>query len=182
MRITSYAKAFPRDRRIYRIDRWTIPIPGGLPLAASAWFLLCATIIIVLGQISPFKQVVEHVGWPAAILVGPGPISIALTRRTTEDRSLPMHLYCAAKWRVTYIRNGWRPRSAEHHIERRLHAACDQTMSGTVNVYGPGRVAIDGILDIARNKWGVLVATHSHELHPARIVTLNADEWIEVRA
>lgn len=182
MRITSYAKAFPRDRRIYRIDRWTIPIPGGLPLAASAWFLLLALIVLVLGQISPFKQAVQSVGWPAAMLVGPGPISIALTRRTADDRSLPTHIRCAARWRLARIMGSIRAPILSRPAVRELHAACDNTLSPSVNVIGPGRVALGDALDLARSTSGALIAMPAAATQLARVVQLEVGERIEVRA
>ena len=104
MRINSYAKAFPKDRRIYRIDRWTIPIPGGLPLAASAWFVLLALTTIILAQLPLLNVGVQRVGWPAAVLLGPGALSITLTRQTKDGRSLPQHAWCSLRWHATHAR------------------------------------------------------------------------------
>src|SRR5918992_1366740 len=30
--IRSYRRVFEVDRRIYRVDRWALPVPGGVPL------------------------------------------------------------------------------------------------------------------------------------------------------
>jgi len=64
MILRSYARAFATNRRIYRIDRWAVPIPGGLPLAASAWFLALAITLIGLAQL-PGVNAMASVVWLA---------------------------------------------------------------------------------------------------------------------
>ena len=36
--IRSYRRVFEVDRRIYRVDRWALPVPGGVPLRAVGYF------------------------------------------------------------------------------------------------------------------------------------------------
>jgi hypothetical protein len=104
MRIRSYAGAFARDRRIYRIDRWTIPVPGGLPLAASAWFATLALAMLALGQLPVVGRATSVVGWPAAVLVGPGALAAVLTRPTVDGRSVPSLAVAAARWHLDQVR------------------------------------------------------------------------------
>lgn len=156
MRITSYAHAFPRDRRIYRIDRWTVPIPGGLPLKASAWFIGIAIAVIALAQLPGVHQAVSVVGWPAAVLIGPGAMSIALTRPLTEGRTAPAHALCAARWHVARFRSQRSTPTGATPVERLLTVACDHTMSTRVRIHGPGRVALDGILNATQHSATVI--------------------------
>ncbi len=46
MPIRSYRRVFEVDRRIYRVDDWTLPVPGGVPLRAIAYF--AGTLLAVL--------------------------------------------------------------------------------------------------------------------------------------
>ena len=39
MVIRSYRRVFEVDRRIYRVDRWALPVPGGVPLRAVGYFM-----------------------------------------------------------------------------------------------------------------------------------------------
>ena len=39
MVIRSYRRVFEVDRRIYRVDRWALPVPGGVPLRAVGYFV-----------------------------------------------------------------------------------------------------------------------------------------------
>ena len=36
--IRSYRRVFEVDRRIYRVDRWALPVPGGVPLRGMGYF------------------------------------------------------------------------------------------------------------------------------------------------
>ena len=36
--IRSYRRVFEVDRRIYRVDRWALPVPGGVPLRGVGYF------------------------------------------------------------------------------------------------------------------------------------------------
>jgi hypothetical protein len=53
--IRSYRRVFQVDRRIYRVDRWALPVPGGVPLRAVGYF--AATVLLAavlpLGILSP---------------------------------------------------------------------------------------------------------------------------------
>jgi TcpE family len=65
MVIRSYRRVFQVDRRIYRVDRWALPVPGGVPLRAVGYFLGALLAMLVLqwlpgiGEISaPIRFVV----------------------------------------------------------------------------------------------------------------------------
>lgn len=49
--IRSYARIWSVDRRIYKIERWRLPVPGGIPLRAVLYFLATLLVMALLGQL-----------------------------------------------------------------------------------------------------------------------------------
>src|SRR4051794_15806158 len=46
--IRSYRRVFEVDRRIYRVDRWALPVPGGVPLRAVGYFAAAVLAVVIL--------------------------------------------------------------------------------------------------------------------------------------
>src|SRR3954470_3856349 len=55
--IRSYRRVFMVDRRIYRVDRWALPVPGGVPLRAVGYFLAALVVVLLLGRIPGVGEV-----------------------------------------------------------------------------------------------------------------------------
>jgi hypothetical protein len=51
MIVRSYRSVFRVDRRIYRVDRWALPVPGGVPLRGLGYFALALLAVVVLGRV-----------------------------------------------------------------------------------------------------------------------------------
>jgi hypothetical protein len=55
--IRSYRRVFRVDQRIYRVDRWALPVPGGVPLLGVVYFaatllaLLALSVLPVVGEL-----------------------------------------------------------------------------------------------------------------------------------
>jgi len=181
MLIRSYARAFPTDRRIYRIDRWAIPIPGGLPLAASAWFLALALAVWAIGQLPGVGRVVEVVGWPAAVIVAPGAGALAFTRRCDDGRTLP---------RLTLHRTAFEVRArctrdvVPAPLPRAFRVAADATLPGRVLVHGPGRIALPTWAHAQVTRRGIvqLRAKSSDARAAEALLRLAVGEMVEGRA
>jgi hypothetical protein len=166
MRIDSYARAIPGSRRIYRIDRWTIPVPGGLPLAASAWFATLAVAAMLLGQTSVLAGVQRAVGWPATVLVAPGALAAALTRVGADGRTLPAHAACALRYRLARLAARRLAPAVAVVVARGAWFACDHTLAGRVRVHGPGRVLLDAAMALQQQADGVIAAARMHLADP----------------
>src|SRR3954452_12256488 len=52
--IRSYRRVFEVDRRIYRVDRWALPVPGGVPLRAVGYFAGSVVLMVLLGELVAF--------------------------------------------------------------------------------------------------------------------------------
>src|SRR3954447_9063791 len=70
MLIRSYRRVFEVDRRIYRVDRWALPVPGGVPLRAVGYFVATVLLIVLLGDLVSFlSPPLRYVVVPLAVAV-----------------------------------------------------------------------------------------------------------------
>ena len=44
-------RVFRVERRLYRIERWRIPIPGGIPLRAAAYTVATFLLVLIAGRL-----------------------------------------------------------------------------------------------------------------------------------
>ena len=58
MVIRSYRRVFEVDRRIYRVDRWALPVPGGVPLRAVGYFAAALLAMIAAGALPGIGELV----------------------------------------------------------------------------------------------------------------------------
>ena len=65
--IRSYRRVFEVDRRIYRVDRWALPVPGGVPLRAVGYFAATVLAMIVLGRAARVGELVGRAVAAAAL-------------------------------------------------------------------------------------------------------------------
>lgn len=182
MNIRSYARAFPTDRRIYRIDRWAIPIPGGLPLAASAWFIALVLVMMALTRLPLVGDAASAVGWPATMIVAPGAGAVALTRRHEDGRTLPSYLIAGARWRVGCLLRRMPTASATGCV-RTGWVASDHTVPGMrMRIHGPGRIAIADCAASVDANGDVTLRRQQGACVVPRAVALAAREIVEVRS
>src|SRR3954452_12736408 len=91
MVIRSYRRVFEVDRRIYRVDRWALPVPGGIPLRAVGYFLAALMLVLVLGRMPG----VADVSAPIRLVVIPLGLAVLGTQAAPDGRAA--HRF-AADW------------------------------------------------------------------------------------
>src|SRR5258707_13509489 len=69
--IRSYRRVFEVDRRIYRVDRWALPVPGGVPLRAVGYFATTLLLVIFLGALPGTGELVGAISAPLRFVVIP---------------------------------------------------------------------------------------------------------------
>lgn len=181
MEIQSYHRAFAADRRIYRIDRWTVPVPGGLPLAATTWFLVFAIVAWSACQLPGLDRLSAAVGWPATVLVGPGAAAIAVTRRMDDGRSLPRAKFDQLAMLVRDVHP--MPVKAARALADHIAVVGDLSIEGTAIVRGPGRIVLPPETVIRHEGGGVVLAKgHTPTRATDLVIDLGADDRLEVRS
>ena len=74
--IRSYRRVFEVDRRIYRVDRWALPVPGGVPLRAVGYFAATVLAVVVLGALPGTGELVDVLSPPLRYVVLPLAVAV----------------------------------------------------------------------------------------------------------
>ena len=153
--IRSYRRVFEVDRRIYRVDRWALPVPGGVPLRAVAYFAATVLALVVLGRLPGTRELVGLLSPPLRYVVVPLAVAVLGIQAAPDGRSA--HRF-AADWLRLRVRA--RRRCAGRVVElegepvrwdgaagralgRRRHAAASRprARAGAGDVQRAGRAA-----------------------------------------
>src|SRR3954467_741488 len=79
--IRSYRRVFEVDRRIYRVDRWPLPVPGGVPLRAVGYFAAVLVLMVALGGLVSFLSP------PLRFVVVPLAVAVLGTQAAPDGRT-----------------------------------------------------------------------------------------------
>src|SRR3954449_131986 len=82
MVIRSYRRVFEVDRRIYRVDRWALPVPGGVPLRAVGYFAATLLVMIGAGTLPAFGAISP----PLRFVVIPLAVAVLGTQAAPDGR------------------------------------------------------------------------------------------------
>jgi hypothetical protein len=92
--VRSFAAVFALERRLYKVDRWRLPFPYGVPLPALAYGVLCALALLVAGRTPGVGVVVHLVPAPLRLVIGPAALGALAARVRVDAR--PAHRFAAA--------------------------------------------------------------------------------------
>jgi hypothetical protein len=84
--VRSYRRVFEVDRRIYRVDRWALPVPGGVPLRGVAYFALALVAVVVAGVLPGLGGVVGALSAPLRYVVVPLAVAVLGTQAAPDGR------------------------------------------------------------------------------------------------
>src|SRR3954447_16270839 len=101
--IRSYRRVFEVDRRIYRVDRWALPVPGGVPLRAVGYFAAALLGVILVGSLPGAGELMSTVSAPIRFVVGPLAIAVLGTQAAPDGR-------VAHRFAWDWLRLRWRGR------------------------------------------------------------------------
>ena len=85
--IRSYRRVFEVDRRLYRVDRWAVPVPGGVPLRAVAYFIVTVLAMIVLGRVPGVSALVGALSSPLRFVIVPLAVAVLGTQAAPDGRT-----------------------------------------------------------------------------------------------
>src|SRR4051794_10485443 len=147
--IRSYRRVFEVDRRIYRVDRWALPVPGGVPLRAVGYFTATVLAILLLGALPGTRALVGLLSAPLRYVVLPLAIALFGTQVAPDGRTA--HRF-AADWLRFQVRA--RRRCAGRAVALEGEPVCwdgelalrwdaDATTLHRARVRGPARVTFN---------------------------------------
>jgi hypothetical protein len=187
--VRSYRRVFEVDRRIYRVDRWALPVPGGVPLRGVVYFVLALCAVLVLGSLPGVGEVLGGVSAPLRLVVIPLAVAALGTQAAPDGRSA--HRY-AGDWLRLRLR-------AKRTVAGRavpaegepvawgggVASAWDEHRSVVRRglVHGPASVQFSGQIALAHGRGGRLIARPRRpgEITSAETVVVGADQVLEVR-
>src|SRR5215211_1790932 len=163
MVIRSYRRVFEVDRRIYRIDRWALPVPGGVPLRAAGYFVATLLAVILAGSLPAVGAVVAGVSAPLRFAVVPLAVAVLGTQVAPDGRVAHRFAWDWLRLRLRARRRcGGRVVALEGepviwHGELALRWDCDGAQLRRGRVCGPVRVTFNVPVQL-RHGGGGLVA------------------------
>lgn len=92
MEIRSFHVVFRLERRLHRIDRWRLPFPHGVPVAAIGHAAAVLAVIVALGQLPGLGAAIGALPAPVAYVLIPAAAATALTRLRIDGRPAHRHL------------------------------------------------------------------------------------------
>ncbi len=109
--VRSYRRVFRLERRIYRIDRFVIPVPGGIPLRGLVYFVAGFIAILIAGRLPGLRSLLALAPLPFRALLLPAGLAVLATQATPDG--LPAHRF-AHTWLSFRLRprRSWSERSA----------------------------------------------------------------------
>jgi hypothetical protein len=181
MVIRSYRRVFQVDRRIYRVDRWALPVPGGVPLRAVGYFLGALLAVLALGRLPWFGEISA----PIRFVVLPLGVAVLGTQAAPDGR-------VAHRFALDWLRLRWRARRRSAgrpiglegepipwHGELGVRWDGDAAQLHAGRVHGPARITFRVPIEL-RDRGGRVVARPGDELAGAPLV-LCAGTDLEVR-
>jgi hypothetical protein len=84
--LRSYRLAFEMERRIFRLDRFRIPVPYGLPLRGLAYWLVLVAAVGLLDGLPLTGSVLGALPWPLRFVLLPGAGAYLLCQPRPDGR------------------------------------------------------------------------------------------------
>lgn len=85
--IRSFRGVFKLERRFYRIDRWSLQVPGGVPLRGIGYFAAALAVVLVLRGLPVARQLLDVIPTLTQVIVLPGVAAWALHTLKLDGRS-----------------------------------------------------------------------------------------------
>ncbi len=183
--IRSYRRVFEVDRRIYRVDRWALPVPGGIPLRGVGYFVAALLLLIGLGRLPGAAELVGALSPPLRYVVVPLAAAVLGTQAAPDGRVAHRFAWdwlrlrararrrCAG--RVVTLEGEPVPWHGTLAVRWDLHG----TRLQPARVRGPARVTFGLPVRLSERR-GRLVVRSRHGEPASQVVVLGGGEALEV--
>src|SRR3954449_8997270 len=84
--VRSYRRVFRVDRRGYRVDRWALPVPGGVPRRGAGYFSATLVLVLIAGALPGLGAVVQELTPPLRFVVLPLAAAMLGTQAAPDGR------------------------------------------------------------------------------------------------
>ena len=91
--IRSYRRVFRVDQRIYRVDRWALPVPGGVPLRGVVYFACALLTLLGLSVLPVVGDLVDQLNPPLRYFIVPLAVAVLGAQASPDGR--PAHRFVA---------------------------------------------------------------------------------------
>jgi TcpE family len=185
--IRSYRRVFEVDRRIYRVDRWALPVPGGVPLRGLGYFVATLGLVVLLAPMPAIGELLGLLSAPLRYVVLPLVVAVLATQAAPDGRSA--HRF-AGEWLRLRVRA--RRRSASRPVPLEEEAvpwdgvlAMRWDASGAelhrVRVRGPALLAFAVPVELQERSRGPLVARARPGSTRPQTFVIGGGQVLEVR-
>ncbi len=99
--IRSYRRVFRVDQRIYRVDRWALPVPGGVPLRGVVYFACTLLALLALSVLPVLRELVGQLNPPFRYVIVPLAVAVLGAQASPDGR--PAHRF-VADWLRSRVR------------------------------------------------------------------------------
>ena len=99
--IRSYRTVFSFEWRLYRFDRWRLPLRGGLPVRALLYAPAVYAVLLAADRLPLLGAALRLLPPPLHWLVAPLMLVVALLRAQLDGRPAHRALWALARWRLS---------------------------------------------------------------------------------
>lgn len=184
--IRSFRQVFELERRLFRIDRWRLPLPYGVPVRGLAYALAFLVAVLVAGRLPVLGALVGLLPAPLRVVGLPCGAAWLLVRARVDGRAAHHHLRALMAFRLrartlATLRPVRAPRVI--CIADDLIVTADAASSGyrRARVAGPARVALRAPAQLRRRGRTLHVTPTATPSTPAWNVVLDAGERLVVQ-
>ncbi len=183
--IRSYRRVFEVDRRIYRVDRWALPVPGGVPLRGVGYFAATLALVVVLGALPVVGELLAALSPPLRYVLLPLAVAVLGTQAAPDGRAA--HRFA---WEWLRLRLRARRRSAGRVVALEgeptswsgvlaVRADGHGSRLHRSRVRGPARITVNAPVRLGQRR-GQLVAQVERGERPAQPVVLCVGTVLEI--
>jgi hypothetical protein len=144
LEIRSFHVVFRLERRLHRIDRWRLPYPHGVPIAAIGHATVLLLAVVVLRGSPGIGAVIGALPAPLVYVLGPAAGAAALCRLRVDGR--PAHRHLTARL-AHHAHRRWRYLRADSGLVAGVTAlahAPERPGYPRARITGPARVTLRG--------------------------------------
>jgi hypothetical protein len=99
--VRGYRTVFSFERRLYRFDRWRLPLRGGLPVRALLYAPVVWGAVIAAGRVPALGSLIAALPDPTRYALLPGAITVALLRVQPDGRAAGRALWALLRYRLS---------------------------------------------------------------------------------